>query len=220
MILTLLGISIPCMAQTAVILSIIGPFGINWVMLVYGILLCVFTGTGTFLNHILPGEAPEIAIEIPPYRFPRFSNLFMKAGIRLQRFFLDAIPWVFVGIAVVNILYILQITQFFSAILSPVLGGWLGLPPEAIYPLVIGFLRKDIATGIIAPLLDKGVIDLYQAIVVVVILAVYFPCMATFAVFLKEMGVKDTAKSALLMIGVALGIGGFLNLLFRMVKFY
>lgn len=219
MILTLLGVSIPCMAQTAVILSIIGPFGVKWIFLVYSILFCIFIGAGTFLNRILPGEVPEIAIEIPPYRMPRFSNLAMKAGVRLERFFLDAIPWVFVGIAFVNILYILRITRLISRSLSPVLGGWLGLPAEAIYPLIIGFLRKDVATGIIAPLLDQGIIDLYQAIIVVVILAIYFPCAATFAVFLKELGIRDTAKSALLMIGVSLGVGGILNLVFNAIRF-
>lgn len=220
MILTLLGISIPCMAQTAVILSIIGPFGIKWVFFVYAILFCIFISAGTFLNKLLPGEAPEIAIEIPPYRLPRFSNLLMKTGIRLERFLLDAVPWVFVGIAIVNVLYILRITQVFSEILSPFLGGWLGLPHEAIYPLIIGFLRKDVATGIILPLLNRGLINLYQAIIVVVILAVYFPCAATFAVFLKELGIKDTLKSVLLMLIAAFMVGGFLNLVFNLLKFY
>ena len=219
MILTLLGISIPCMAQTAVILSIIGPFGVKWVILVYSVLFCIFISAGVFLNRILPGEVPEIAIEIPPYRLPRFSNLLVKAGIRLERFLFDAVPWVFVGIAIVNSLYILRIVQFLFKALSPVLRSWLGLPQEAIYPLIIGFLRKDIATGIIAPLLNQGKIDLYQAIVVVVILAVYFPCAATFIVFLKELGIKDTLKSTAFMLAVALGIGGLLNFIFSLVRF-
>jgi len=217
-VLTLLGISVPCMAQTAVILNIIGPFGVKWVVVVYGILLCIFIGAGSLLNRVLPGETPEIAIEIPPYRLPRFSNLGMKAALRLQRFFLDAVPWVFVGILIVNVLYTLQITKILSDVLSPSLGGWLGLPREAIYPLLIGFLRKDVATGLIAPLLNKGIMDIYQAIIAVVILAVYFPCVATFVVFLKELGIKDTLKSTLLMIATALGVGGLLNLIFTMVR--
>jgi len=178
MMLTLLGISIPCTAQTAVILSIIGPFGIGWVVLIYGILL------------------------------------------RLERFFLEAIPWVFVGITIVNVLYLLRITLIFSEALGPALGSWLGLPREAIYPLIIGFLRKDVATGLLAPLLSKGYMDIYQAITSVVILAVYFPCAATFAVFLKELGLKDTLKSTLLMIGIAMGVGGLLHLIFTVVRLF
>jgi len=220
MMLTLLGISIPCTAQTAVILSIIGPFGIGWVVLIYGILLGIFVGVGSLLNQMLPGETPEIAIEIPPYRMPRFSNLIMKAGLRLERFFLEAIPWVFVGITIVNVLYLLRITLIFSEALGPALGSWLGLPREAIYPLIIGFLRKDVATGLLAPLLSKGYMDIYQAITSVVILAVYFPCAATFAVFLKELGLKDTLKSTLLMIGIAMGVGGLLHLIFTVVRLF
>ncbi|MCD6406607.1 ferrous iron transporter B [Candidatus Aerophobetes bacterium] len=218
MILTLIGISIPCTAQTAVILSIIGPFGVGWVILVYGILLCVFVGAGSLLNKMVPGETPEIAIEIPPYRLPRLSNLAMKTGLRLRHFILDAVPWVFVGILIVNILYTLALFDTLSRVLSPFLRGLLGLPQEAIYPLLIGFLRKDVATGLIAPLLKEGLMDLHQAVTVVVMLAIYFPCVATFVIFLKELGIKDALKSVLFMIAVSLGVGGLLNILFRMIR--
>jgi len=167
------------------------------------------------LNRFLKGETPEIAIEIPPYRLPRFSNLLMKTWLRIGQFLLDAVPWVFVGITLVNILYALNITGYLSRALTPVLGRWLGLPTEAIYPLILGFLRKDVATGIITPLIDKkGIMNLPQAVTTVTILAIYFPCAATFAVFLKELGIRDTIKSTLIMLTVALGVGGILHLLF------
>lgn len=215
--LTMLGISIPCMAQTAVVLSIIGPFGLGWVILIYLILLSLFIITGSLLNKWLKGETPEIAIEIPPYRLPRISNLLMKTWLRMEQFLLGAIPWVLMGIFIVNILYALRIMQFLSKILSPLLGGWLGLPQEVIYSLILGFLRKDVATGLLAPLLDKGIIDLYQAIVAVVILAIYFPCAATFAVFLKELGIRDTIKSTALMLTTAFLVGGLFHLIFSLV---
>jgi len=214
MMLTLLGISIPCTAQTAVILAVIGPFGLRWVFLIYFILMSIFILTGSMLNRFLKGETPEIAIEIPPYRLPRFSNLLMKTWLRIGQFLLDAVPWVFVGITLVNILYALNITGYLSRALTPVLGRWLGLPTEAIYPLILGFLRKDVATGIITPLIDKGIMNLPQAVTTVTILAIYFPCAATFAVFLKELGIRDTIKSTLIMLTVALGVGGILHLLF------
>jgi len=217
MILTLLGISIPCMAQTAVVLSIIGPFGLRWVLLIYLILMAIFVTMGSILNRIVRGETPEIVMEVPPYRLPRISNLVMKTWLRIEQFLLGAIPWVFVGIALVNVLYALNITKYLSQILGPILGKWLGLPNEAIYPLIIGFLRKDVATGLLTPLLDKNIMNLYQAVTAVAILAIYFPCAATFAVFLKELGVKDTIKSTLIMLAVALGVGGLLHLIFSLV---
>jgi len=216
MMLTMLGISIPCTAQTAVVLNIIGPYGLKWVMLIYSILLVIFVSLGSILNYLLAGETPEIVLEIPPYRIPRFSNLLMKTRLRMESFFLDAIPWVFVGILVVNLFYYLGVTTFLSRNLGFLLGGWLGLPQEAIYPLIIGFLRKDVATGLIAPLLSKGTINLGQAVTIVVMLAVYFPCAATFVVFLKELGIKDTIKSTLIMLIVAFGVGGLLHLSFAL----
>jgi len=213
MMLTLLGISIPCMAQTAVILRVIGPFGLRWVILIYLVLMAIFVGMGSILHRVLKGVAPEIAIEIPPYRLPRISNLVMKTGLRIQQFLLEAIPWVFVGIILVNILHTLRITDYLSQILGPLLGRWLGLPEEAIYPLIIGFLRKDVATGLLIPLLNENIMNFYQAVIAVTILVIYFPCAATFAVFLKELGIRGTIKSTLIMLAVAFGVGGLLHLI-------
>jgi ferrous iron transport protein B len=52
-----------------------------------------------------------------------------------------------------------------------------------------------------------------QLIIGSVILAVYFPCVATFIVLIRELGVKDMLKSAFSMIITALTIGGILNLI-------
>ena len=216
MMLTMLGVSIPCMAQTAVVLTIVGPFGLGWVALIYLILMSIFVGMGALLNRLIRGETPEIAIEIPPYRTPQLSNLLMKTRLRMGQFLLEAIPWVLVGIIIVNVLYALRITEFMSRVSSPLLGWWLGLPEEAIYPLIIGFLRKDVATGLLAPLRDANVMNVYQIVTTVTILVIYFPCAATFAVFLKELGIRDTAKSTVIMLIFAFGVGGLLHFLFSL----
>jgi ferrous iron transport protein B len=101
-----------------------------------------------------------------------------------------------------------------STVSSPLLGRWLGLPEEAIYPLIIGFLRKDVATGLLAPLRDANVMNLHQIVTTVTILVIYFPCAATFMVFLKELGIRDTLKSTIIMLIFAFGVGGLLHLLF------
>ena len=92
-------------------------------------------------------------------------------------------------------------------ITSPLVTGILGLPPEAVTALTVGFLRKDVAVGMLLPLkLNMG-----QLTVASVVLTAYFPCAATFAVLLRELGFKDMVKSALIMILIALGAGAFLN---------
>jgi len=68
---------------------------------------------------------------------------------------------------------------------------------------------KDVAVGMLLPL---G-LNLSQLIVASVVLTMYFPCVATFAVLIKELGIKDMLKSALIMISSALIVGGILNLI-------
>ena len=87
--------------------------------------------------------------------------------------------------------------------------GLLGLPKEAVTALLIGFLRKDVAVGMLAPL---G-LTAEQLVVGTVVLAMFFPCIATFAVLLKELGVVNLLKSFAIMIAMALITGGLLNLL-------
>jgi len=90
-----------------------------------------------------------------------------------------------------------------------VVTGLLGLPKEAVVALVIGFLRKDVAVGMLAPL----ALTSEQLVIGCVVLAMFFPCMATFVVLLRELGVFGLLKAAGIMIAVALSVGGLLNLI-------
>jgi ferrous iron transport protein B len=205
--MTLMAISVPCIAQTAVILGLLAPFGLKWIMLVYGTLFVVYVGLGVILNKIASGRSPEIFLEIPPYRLPCARSVLKKTWTRMKWFIREAIPFVLLGVFIVNVLYMLGVMTFLANGLSPVLTKWLGLPKEAISALLLGFLRKDIATGLLAPLNLTAA----QLSVACVTLAMYFPCVATFVVMLKELGAKDMFKAMGLMIVVALAVGGMLN---------
>ena len=52
-----------------------------------------------------------------------------------------------------------------------------------------------------------------QLVVGSVVLAMFFPCIATFIVLLRELGIRDFLKAADIMITVALLTGGALNLI-------
>ena len=54
-----------------------------------------------------------------------------------------------------------------------------------------------------------------QLVVGSAVLAIYFPCIATFAVLVRELGIKDMLKSAAFMIATAILAGGLLNLILR-----
>jgi len=62
--------------------------------------------------------------------------------------------------------------DYLTLLLSPILSNLLGLPPDAIGALLMGFLRKDLATAMLAPLN----LTAQQLTVACTFLAVSFPC--------------------------------------------
>lgn len=204
----LMAIAVPCMAQIAMIIGLIGKYGAKGLFAVFGTLFVVWIVLGVFLNKILSGYAPELFIEIPPYRFPYWQALIKKVWMRIIWFIKEAVPWVLFGVFIVNILYVSGIIKFFAENIQPVVSGIFGLPAEAISALMVGFLRKDLAVGMLVPLH----LTLKQLVIASVVLAMYFPCIATFSVLIKEFGIKDMLKATLIMICSTLIVGGFLNL--------
>ena len=206
---TLLAICVPCMAQLAMIVGLIGRYGVKGLGAVFGTLFIVWVILGVLLNKIIKGESPEIFIEIPPYRLPYLGALLKKLWMRTRGFIREAVPYVLLGVFFVNILYTLGIIEFIGNLTAPIITGILGLPKEAVGALIVGFLRKDVAVGMLLPL---G-LNLSQLIVASVVLAMYFPCVATFAVLIRELGIKDMLKSVLIMVISTLIVGGLLNLI-------
>jgi len=206
---TIMAIGIPCMAQTAMIIGLVGSYGGRYLAIVFGTLFIVWFSLGLILNKIIKGESPEIFLEIPHYRIPNIGALAKKLWMRLSGFLLEAIPLVLIGVLFVNVLYMIGFIKLISSIAAPVVTYLWGLPESAVSALIVGFLRKDVAVGMLAPL---G-LTAKQAVIGSTVLAVYFPCIATFVVLIKELGIKDTFKSVVMMITVALLVGSILNLI-------
>ncbi|MDD5503795.1 MAG: ferrous iron transporter B [Candidatus Omnitrophica bacterium] len=206
---TLMAVAIPCMAQIAMIVGLVGQRGGKYVAVVFMTLFILLIIKGVFLNRVLKGASPEILVEIPPYRIPQVQAVLKKLWMRVSGFLGEALPYVLLGVFVVNILYMLNIIDFLAYVFTPILTGLWGLPKEAISALVVGFLRKDVAVGMLGPL---G-LTAKQLVIGSTILAVYFPCIATYMVLIRELGIKDALKSAFIMIVVALVTGATLNLL-------
>lgn len=206
---TLMSISIPCMAQIAMIFGLLGKYGAAGLLPVFTALFIIWLVVGNLMRYFIKGESPEIFTEIPSYRLPHFATLMKKVWMRVHWFLKEAIPFVLLGVFIVNMLYALGIISFVGNLVGPVTSRVLGLPFEAVSALIIGFLRKDLAVGMLAPL---G-LTVKQLIVACVLLTVSFPCIATFAVLLKELGIVDMFKAALIMLSSALTVGILLNLI-------
>jgi len=206
---TLISIAVPCAALQAMIFGLVGARGIQYVVIVYATLFIVWIVLGLILNRLVKGFSPELLIEIPPYRLPPWRTILHKLWMRTIGFLKEAIPIILGAVLVINILYSLGIFDAIANFTAPVVSGLLGLPKESVTALVIGFLRKDVALGMLAPLaLTDG-----QLVVGSVVLAMFFPCIATFVVLLRELGVGGMLKSMGIMIVATLVVGGLLNLI-------
>jgi ferrous iron transport protein B len=206
---TLVSIAVPCAALQAMIFGLVGRQGGQYVLLVYGTLFVVWVILGIILHHAVKGFTPELLIEIPPYRLPTWRLLLQKTWMRIYGFLAEAIPIILGAIVVINILYSFGVFRAIASFTGPVVTGLLGLPEEAVISLVIGFLRKDVALGMLALL---G-LTTKQLVVATVVLAMFFPCIATFVVLLRELGLRKMCISTGVMISAALVTGGTLNLI-------
>jgi ferrous iron transport protein B len=206
--ITLLAIAIPCMAQMAMIFGILGPYGLYYIGLVFLTLIVLYVTIGFILNKFIKGASPEIFLEIPPYRMPSFRTTVKKTWMRVKWFLREAIPFMIVGVAVINILYTVGLLQELARFVQPLMEGVFGLPGEASTAMITGFFRKDLAVGMLLSL-D---VNAYQLVIAATMLTVYFPCVAAFIVMIKELGVKDMLKSAAIMVSTAVVVGAVLKI--------
>jgi len=120
---------------------------------------------------------------------------------------MEAVHMILGAILVVNVLFFLGVFEVIADFTAPVVNGVLGLPKEAVTALIVGFLRKDVAVGMLAPLS----LTAEQLVVGCVVLAMFFPCIATFVLLLRELGLINMLKSAAIMITACLITGGLLD---------
>jgi ferrous iron transport protein B len=205
---TLISIGVPCAALQAMIIGLVGEQGIGYVVMVYGSLFISWIIIGLILNRTVRGFNPELLVEIPPYRLPPWRVIGEKLWLRVSGFIKEALPIVIGTVLVVNILYILGVFNAIADITAPVLTGLWGLPKETITALAVGFLRKDVAMGMLTPL----ALTAKQLVISSTVLAMLFPCVATFVILARELGVRDLLKAVGVMIAAALVMGSLQNL--------
>jgi ferrous iron transport protein B len=205
---TLISIAVPCAALQAMIIGLVGQQGVGYVAMVYGSLFISWIIIGLILNRAVKGFNPELLVEIPPYRLPPWRVIGEKLWLRVSGFIKEALPIVLGTVLVVSILYTLGIFNAIADITAPVLTGLWGLPKETITALVVGFLRKDVAMGMLSPL----ALTAKQLVISSTVLAMFFPCVATFVILARELGARDLIKAIGIMIVAVLIMGSLQNL--------
>lgn len=205
---TLISIAIPCVPMQAMIVGTLGAYGVWPVALVYGVLISVWFIAGFFLKFYVKEYRPELLIEIPPYRIPSLKALFTKLLMRVGEFLKEALWLVMLAILFVDIFYYAGIFDYIADVTAPLVTAVWGMPKESIIPLLIGILRKDAAVGVFSSLN----LNLKQLVTGIVILAMFFPCVASFSVLIKELGIKYALKSIAIVLSAACIAGALINL--------
>lgn len=200
--MALLSIFIPCGAQLGVMLEVI-PETVGWVMLY---LILGFGIFGFVLDRIIPGENPEILIDVPPYHWPVRDNVVKKILNRTKAFLKDAVPFVLFGVFLINVLYLAGVIGLLADFFEPLFVTWFGVPKETVGPLIAAFLRKDLAVAQLSTI----AMTQYQMISSVVLISIYFPCVATFVVMLRE-GWKELVAAVAVLITVVFFYGGLIH---------
>lgn len=219
---TLITIAVPCSAQTAIIIGSVGNFaGIWWALLIYIILMGTLVVLGLALHKTLKFEPTGLMIEVPDIRWPSAKQTATKTFIRLKEFLTIAFPLLLVGSVVLETLMATGAFQNIIDPAEPFMHGVLGLPAFTAVALVFGILRKEMALQMLMVLgfTLEGTSNLqdlltpHQMFVFALVMAVFMPCLAAFAVMLKEFGARSTLMIAGASISLALVMGAVANLL-------
>jgi ferrous iron transport protein B len=213
----LITIAVPCSAQTAIIVGSVGKFaGALWALLIYFILMGMLVVLGLFLHRAIKFEPSGMCVEIPDMRWPSAKQTAVKTYIRLKEFLTIAFPLLLAGSIVLEVLMALDILQKIMQPAEPFMMTVLGLPAFTAVALVFGILRKEMALQMLMVLGGTSDLSLvlsdHQMFVFALVMAVFMPCLAAFAVMLKEFGVKSTLMVTSASISLALVMGAVANL--------
>ena len=111
------------------------------------------------------------------------------------------------AVVFVNLLYWFGAMDYIASALEPIFAGWFGVPKETTGPLVVAFLRKDLAIAHLGGI----AMTMGQKIIAVTLISIYFPCLATFAMVLKEGGIIDLLKCIAVLLVSFFLFGGLMN---------
>jgi ferrous iron transport protein B len=212
----LITVAVPCSAQTAIIIGSVGKFaGPLWALLIYLILMGILAVLGFALHRAIKFEPTGMCIEVPDMRWPSAKQTAIKTGIRLKEFLTIAFPLLLIGSIALEVLLALGVLQQLLAPAEPFMLTVLGLPAFTTVALAFGILRKEMSLQMLMILAGTSNLALalttHQMFVFALVMAIFMPCLAAFAVMLKEFGWKNTLGVAAGSISLALVAGAIAN---------
>lgn len=209
---TLITIAVPCSAQTAIIIGTVGNYaGVLWALAIYIVLGAILVVLGFAMHRTIRFEPTGLFVEIPDLRMPSAAETLRKTYLRVKEFLTIAFPLLLAGSIVLEMLMAEGILQKLIEPSDGVMMAMLGLPGVVVVALIFGILRKEMALQMLMVLFGTSNLALHltpeQMFTFALVMAVFMPCLAAFAVMFKEFGLRSTAVVTAGSIGLALALG-------------
>ncbi len=205
----LLALAIPCSAQLGVIFGLFS--GSAGTLLIWGgTVTLVLLLTGYLTARMIPGERASFFMEVPPLRLPKLSNILVKTYSRLEWYLTEVIPIFVLASILIWLGQLVGLFQLLISWLEPVV-TFIGLPPESAVAFLYGFFRRDFGAAGLYDLYSSGMLSGVPLVVAAVTLTLFVPCVAQFAVTIKERGLKTAVLIAQFIFPFAFLVGFLLN---------
>ena len=207
----LLALAVPCSAQLGVVMGMLATISLGAAMIWGGVVFVILLVVGWLAARLLPGERTSLLVELPPLRWPLFSNVLLKTLARLEWYVKEVVPLFLGGALLMFLLNLTGALDWLSRAGEPLVTGWLGLPPQASSAFLMGFLRRDFgATGLFV-MQSQGLLTPLQVVVSMVTITLFIPCIASVMMIAKERGARTAIGMAVLITPLAMLVGGLLN---------
>jgi ferrous iron transport protein B len=214
-VILLLALGVPCSAQLAVVMALLGSLSPVATLIWAGVVLGVIVLVGRLASAVIPGRGSDFILELPPLRLPRPGNIVVKTVARIEWYLKEAVPLFVLGTLILFAADRMQLLGGLQRAVGPLLLGGLGLPPETAEAFVIGFLRRDFGAAGLYRMAHEGRLDPVQVLVSAVTITLFIPCIASFFMIVKERGWRTGLGVAGFVFAFALATGAALNAALR-----
>jgi len=211
----LLALGVPCSAQLGVILAMLGAMAPAGVLIWGGVVLSTLIGVGWAASRVVPGRSSDFLLEVPPLRLPSLGNILIKTAARTEWYLKEAVPLFILGTLLLYVLDVAGALPVLERAAEPLVVGLLDLPPKAADAFLVGFLRRDYGAAGLFMLQQQGLLDGVQAVVSLVVITLFVPCIANFFMMIKERGVAAATAMVAFIVPFAFAVGALLNWLLR-----
>ena len=207
----LLALAVPCSAQLGVISAVLAKVSMAGLLVYVATILAVLFIIGRLAAMVLPGGGADLLLEVPPFRWPRPRNAIVKTYHRVKWFMSEAVPMFLLGTVFLFIIKRVGLLARIEAAARPVVTGVLGLPVETTKGFILGFLRRDYATVVIFEQFKGGELAAGQALVALVVITLFVPCLAHFFVCVKELGWRKAILLDIVVLVLAVAAGALVR---------